>query len=119
MTEEPSPELATHRHDLLRRLAANDRDPALAEMARELLAGRTTPAGVLTSGIYDEALAPGVQAFTSWYTSASEQERQAAAQQGEKVLADLADDAPVTRPRRPPRPRGGEDDDFSDRTYLR
>jgi hypothetical protein len=47
VTEEPGPGLTRHRRQLLQKLAADDRNPALAEMARELLSGRATPAGVV------------------------------------------------------------------------
>jgi hypothetical protein len=132
MTEEPfaelSPGLTRHRRQLLQKLAGNTKNPELAEMAKGLLAGRLTPRGIMTSGVYDEALGSGVQAFSSWYSTASEQEKEEAARAGQAELEQLAQDeraglpddgpaaAPVPEPPAPAPPRrrrGGEDDDHN------
>jgi hypothetical protein len=130
MTEEPfaelTPGLTRHRRQLLQKLAENTKSPELAEMARGLLAGQLTPRGIMTSGIYDEALGAGVQAFSSWYSTASEQAKEEATRTGQAQLEQLAEDEraglpdggpaaapapPVSPP--PRRRRGGEDDDHN------
>jgi hypothetical protein len=130
MTEEPSAELSPgltrHRRQLLQKLAENTKSPELAEMAKGLLAGRLTPSGIVTSGVYDEALGSGVRAFSSWYSTASEHEKQDAARNGEAKLEQLAeeeragvpDGGPAAAPAPPVSPpprrrRGGEDDDHN------
>jgi hypothetical protein len=134
MTEESfaelSPGLTRHRRQLLQKLAGNSKSPELAEMAKGLLAGRLTPSGIMASGVYDEAMGAGVRAFGSWYTTASEQEKEQAARDGEVKLEQLAEDEragvpdggtaaappPVSPPPVSPPPRrrqGGGDDDHN------
>lgn len=127
MTTEPElqPGLDRSRRLLLKELAANDKSPVLAEMARELLAGRTTPAAILGSRAYDEALGAGAQALTSWYATTSEEEKQAAAERGHAELARLTEDelagvpdSPAeSAPRRESAPAPDPDDDMSERTW--
>lgn len=122
MTEpELQPGLDRHRRQLLTRLAADDQNPVLAEMARELLAGRMTPVDVLTTRAYDEALAPGAEALTSWYASTSEEDREAAASSGRAELVRLTEDelagVPVAQVVPEPEPEPELDEDLSERTW--
>ena len=125
MTEtELRPGLDRHQRQLLIRLAANDQSPALAEMARELLAGRMTPAQVINTRAYDEALGAGSEALASWYASTSEEDRQAAAEQGRAELVRLTEDelagVPDGPPAEPRRPRAPEpDEDMTEQTWSR
>ncbi|MEV6239802.1 hypothetical protein [Lentzea sp. NPDC051838] len=109
--------LERHQRRLLTELAANEKSPVLAEMAKELLAGRLTPAQILSSRAYDEALGPGAEALSSWYATTSEEERQAKAEQGHAELVRLAEDEPVpSKPRfRAPEP----DQDMTEQTWSR
>lgn len=50
------PRVARHRRRVLESLAKLDQSPGLAEMARELLSGRTTPAQIMSMQIYDDVL---------------------------------------------------------------
>lgn len=119
MTEpELQPGLDRHQRQLLTRIAANDQSPVLAELARELLAGRMTPADVLTTRAYDEALGPGAEALTSWCATTSEEDRAAAAAQGRAELVRLTEDELAGVPDGPvgqvvPEP----DEDLSERTW--
>ncbi|MEU0882026.1 hypothetical protein ABZ345_25715 [Lentzea sp. NPDC005914] len=121
MTEtELQPGLDRRQRQLLQQLAANDKSPALAEMAKELLAGRMKPADVLTSRAYDEVLGPGAEAFTSWYATTSEEEKEAAAEHGRAELVQLASDELAGVPDRPAEPaaRAPEpEEDLSERTW--
>lgn len=125
MTEtELRPGLDRHQRQLLIRLAANDRSPALAEMAGELLAGRMTPAQVISTRAYDEALGAGSEALASWYAGTSEEDRQAAAEQGRAELVRLTEDelagVPAGSPAAPRRPRAPEpDEDMTEQTWSR
>ncbi|WP_216215137.1 hypothetical protein [Amycolatopsis aidingensis] len=120
-----NPALHKHRRELLEKLASNRTNPALAEMARGLLSGRTTPRQVIASGAYDELLAPHVRQFTSWYTSLSEDEKEAAAQRGQEHLDNLARrDAPRAQPAREspetrrPAARGDEEPSYDETDWT-
>lgn len=59
------------RRKLLQKLSS--KNPALAEMAGELLAGRISPREVMTSGNYASVLEPEVARFQQWYGSLSDE----------------------------------------------
>ncbi|WP_156213377.1 hypothetical protein [Lentzea aerocolonigenes] len=125
MTEtELRPGMDRHQRQLLKKLVANEQSPALAEMAKELLAGRTTPAQILNSRAYDEALGAGAEALSSWYATTSDEEKQAQAEKGQAELARLAEDElagvpdgpePVKKPVKEPEP----DEDMTEQTWSR
>ncbi|MET9625846.1 hypothetical protein ABZX92_00145 [Lentzea sp. NPDC006480] len=125
MTEtELRPGLDRHQRQLLKKLVANEQSPALAEMAKELLAGRTTPAQILTSRAYDEALGAGAEALSSWYATTSDEDRQALAEQGQAELARLAEDELAGVPDGPepvqkPAPKPEPEEDLSEQTWSR
>ena len=100
------------RKELLTKLAANTRDPGVAELARELLAGNVTPSRIVSSQLYADVLEGKTEAFTAWYDGLSEDERDAAAARGEEAVRVLATPPPAVEP-------SAEDEDFSDRTWLR
>lgn len=108
------------RRKLLQKLSTNSKNPALAEMARELLAGRLTPRQVMTSSSYAPALEPGVVQFKQWYGSLSDKQRAEQEELGRAALDRLANepDAPPASTRRQSPPEGYEDEDFSDRRWL-
>lgn len=121
MTEDPG--LTRHHRHLLQRLAAEDPRSPLSEMARDLLAGRTTPRTVMASGIYDEALGTGAASMAEWYTTASPEDREAALSLGQNTLAQLAEEeragVPDTPPNLPTPQDDDEDEDFSQQDPLR
>lgn len=84
------PGLTEHRRQLLKRLANNTRNPAVAEMARDLLNGRITPRDVMANGLYNEELSKGTEKFTSWYRELSDEEKTAACEQAEIQFDQLA-----------------------------
>lgn len=108
------------RRKLLQKLSVNTKNPALAEMARELLAGRITPRQVMTSSSYASALEPGVAQFKQWYGGLSDKQRGEQEELGRAALDRLANEpeAPPVKPRRQNPPEGNEDEDFSDRSWL-
>lgn len=108
------------RRKLLQKLSSNSKNPALAEMARELLAGRITPREVMTSSSYAAALEPGVAQFQEWYGGLSDEQRAEQEELGRSALERLANEpeTPPVRARRQNPPEGYEDEDFSDRSWL-
>lgn len=109
-----SDDLVQHRarKELLTKLAANTRDPGMAELARELLAGNVTPRRIVSSQLYADVLEGKAADFTSWYGGLSDEEREAAAARGEEAVRVLATPPAAVEP-------SSEDEDFSDRTWLR
>ena len=109
-----SDDLTQHkaRKELLTKLTANTRDPGMAELARELLAGNITPRRIVASQLYADVLEGKAEAFTSWYSGLSEEEREAEAARGEEALRELATPPPAVE-------SSAEDEDLSDRTWLR
>lgn len=110
--------LTQRRQDALRTLAANTKSPALAEMARDLIAGRITPAQAMSNESYGAELSKGVTAFTEWRSSLSASEH-------EQVLADArAQLEPPTPPtpappsRRSPRRDDPDEDNSGVDTWL-
>lgn len=108
------------RRKLLQKLSTNSKNPALAEMARELLAGRLTPRQVMTSSSYASALEPGVAQFKQWYGNLSDKQRAEQEELGRAALVQLANEpeTPPASTRRQNPPGGSEDEDFSDRSWL-
>jgi hypothetical protein len=111
------------RKELLVKLAANTRHPAMAELAQELLAGHVTPRQIVTSQLYADVLEGGTNDFSTWYGALSEEERDAEATNGQQATRQLADELPTEPPTGPGRRHRGENDDdvedFSDRSWLR
>jgi hypothetical protein len=108
------------RRKLLQKLSINGKNPALAEMARELLAGRISPREVMTSSSYASALEPGVAQFQQWYGRLSDEQRAEQEECGRAALDRLANEpeTPAVRAWRQNLPEGHEDEDFSDRSWL-
>jgi hypothetical protein len=119
--------MTRHHRQLLQRLAAGEPRSPLAEMARDLLAGRTTPRSVIASGIYDEALGQGGAAAARWYATASPDDREAALSSGQDTVARLAVEERAGVPDEVPGNPAGtsipgspvEDEDFSELDPLR
>jgi hypothetical protein len=115
-SDEPAQHQA--RKKLLTELAGNSRNPALAEMARELLAGNVTPRGLVESGLYGEALGESTTRLDTWYGELSEDQKDEAAAQGAEVIRQLAVDADTDAPKRPVRPVEDDEIDFSERKWM-
>jgi hypothetical protein len=116
------PGLTEHRRQLLKRLASNTRNPAVAEMARDLLNGRITPRDVMANGLYNEELSKGTEKFTSWYRELSDEEKTAAWEQAEAQFDELAKDSPSEHldRRAANRRRSTPDDDldYSEQSWM-
>jgi hypothetical protein len=139
----PRAQLTAHRRRLLERLAANTRNRAVADMARDLLSGRRTPRDVSADPVLSEELSKGVAKFGQWYEKLSEKEKDQAAEVGAQRLATEAAEAaeateateateapaeapagarpktPAPRRRHRPRPAAADYDDYSDESPLR
>jgi hypothetical protein len=102
------------RKELLVKLAANNRNPAVAELASELLTGKVTPRRIVESTLYSNVLEGATNDFTTWYSGLSDEEKDAAAARGEQTARDLADTPKPVQQR-----RSEDDEDFSDRSWLR
>lgn len=123
-----------HRRQLLRELAANPKNRAIADLARDLLAGRTTPAEIMASGAYQEEFSTGASKFGDWYGSLSDEDRQRVAGQARAEFDRLADepeppestdstDSPAARRsdsrRRAAAAHDTDDEDFSGESWFR
>ncbi|WP_424185069.1 hypothetical protein ACOBQX_24695 [Actinokineospora sp. G85] len=109
------------RRALLTKLAANTKNPGMAELARELLAGNITPREVIASPtLYADVLNTGAEQFTAWYDTLSEVDKEAAATRGEQAEHDLAQ--PPQPPKTPRRTRPTSDEnpieDFSEKSWM-
>lgn len=69
------PKLAQSVKESLHRLANGSAGPALAEMARELLAGRTSLREIGQSQAYAEELSAGVARFQQWQRELTTEQR--------------------------------------------
>ncbi|MFJ7212177.1 hypothetical protein [Amycolatopsis sp. NPDC098790] len=103
------------RQALLTKLAASTANPAVAEMARELLAGNVTPRGIMGANLYADVLAGGTARFTEWYGGLSEAEKDAQAEAGRNAMTQLASSEEEPPPRRV---RPDDDEDFSEVDWL-
>lgn len=113
----PDPVKDRARRALLTKLAANTRNPAAAELARELLAGNVTPRRILGSNLYSDLLDRTTSGLTDWYGNLSEADKEKLADAGQKALSRLAvEDEPVT-PRRASR-SASDEEDFSEVDWL-
>ena len=115
------------RQELLAKLAANARNPAMAELARELLAGNVTPRRVMESHLYADVLEAPANDFAAWYSGLSETEKDAEAAKGEDTIRELSEapreEPPLVPTRKPATSfRRAEDDeyieDFSEQDWL-
>lgn len=79
--------------------------PAIRDMARDVLAGRTDLRGALLGGRYERAISDGMRSFSSWYADLSDEERAEQVRLGQEYEQRVErDDQPVRRPVRRPRP---------------
>jgi DNA-binding transcriptional MocR family regulator len=88
------------RRKLLEELSRNTRQPVLAEMAREMLAGRLTPRQAMSSDAYMTALGGVAQQTITKYRDMSPEERAAEEREGRLAVERLM--AEEERPARVP-----------------
>lgn len=77
------------RRKLLEELSRNTRQPVLAEMAREMLAGRLTPRQAMSSDAYMTALGGVAQRTITKYRDMSPEERAAEEREGRLAVERL------------------------------
>lgn len=106
-----------HRRQLLEKLASNTKNKAVAEMARDLLKGRTAPRQIMADGGYHEEFNKGTAKFASWYGKLSEEEREAVCRQERERLDELATE-PDPESAAPPAPRPQPDTADEDNSEL-
>jgi hypothetical protein len=111
------------RHKLLR-LAADGDDPEIAELAREILAGRMEFRDALNSSAYSEILLSRLQPKLRIWADLPESEREYARQHADELLTEAIsaiEEIPIepaqTKP--PAVAEEVDDEDFEQRTYLR
>lgn len=75
---------------LLRALSRNQKNPALAEMANEMLSGRLSQQSAMNSAAYSEAMGPATGEFLSRYSTLSETGKEELAAHGDEALRKLA-----------------------------
>ncbi|MCK2236588.1 MULTISPECIES: hypothetical protein [unclassified Crossiella] len=106
----------------LERLAGGAGGSALADMASDVLAGRTDLRSAVLSGTYTEALNSRMQQFSSWYQNLSDQEKEEQAERARAHLEQLRQGdqpEPPDPPRRPGPPTDDDSDDEPPATFLR
>lgn len=110
------PGMTKARRQALERLASGKAGPALAEMARDLLSGRTSPAQLMASGAYGEELGQHLSRFSSWFGGLSDQEKEDVTETGLRTLEELAREElrPPEPPARPHRRVHRDDEDEDD-----
>ena len=95
-----NPKLAESVKESLRRLAGGSAGPALAEMAKELLAGRTSLREIGRSQAYAPELGAGVARFQQWHRDLTPEQRAELERQTQARFTSGGSDSP---PERPPR----------------
>ena len=101
------PKLARARRATLTKLSGGVAGSELAELAREILAGRFSAPELVTISTYSEAFAGRTDRFAEYYRSLSEDEREQLAEQGQALL----EQPPATPAAVPRSPRADEPDD--------
>lgn len=81
-----NPQVARAIKDSLRKLSKGAAGPELAEMATEVLNGRTDLRGLAKTSVYGSPLAEGVDRFRQWEAEASPEERRRVAEQTRMAL---------------------------------
>lgn len=82
-------------------LAGQDRDPRIAEMARDVLAGKVDLRGALLGERYREAVDAGMAAFSAWYRDLDEDERAEQRRLAEEYMAEARREDERPRRRQP------------------
>jgi hypothetical protein len=86
-------------------LAEHSAQPAIRDMARDLLAGRADLRGAMLGGRYEQAINEGVRQFSSWYAGLSDEERLEQTRRAQEYEQEMARaSAPVPPGTRRPRP---------------
>jgi hypothetical protein len=88
-----SPELAKTVRANLVRLSKGAGGPDLAEMARDLLDGRTELSTIARSSAYADQISAATVQFQTWYAELTEEEREKLIADTEAHVADVEDDA--------------------------
>lgn len=81
-----SPQLAKAVEEALRKLKDGSAGPEMAEMAREVLEGRTDLRSVARSSAYAAQISEGIRGYKSWEDSLSEEERNHLEEEARKVI---------------------------------
>jgi hypothetical protein len=81
-----NPAIAKHLKESLRRLSDGSAGPELAEMAREVLEGRTDLRTVARSSAYADQMTEAVGRFQNWQAEATPEERSQLLEETQKKL---------------------------------
>jgi hypothetical protein len=105
----------------LMQLAAQNDQPALRDLARDVLAGKVDLRGAVLGTRYTDLLDEGTRQYSNWYRNLSDEERAEQARQGETFAAEAHQE--LIAARRPPRrqrpPAPADDDDIVQRPILK
>jgi hypothetical protein len=104
----------------LAQLAAQDGQPALRDLARDVLAGKVDLRGAVLGPRYTEVLDEGTRQYSNWYRELSAEERAEQVRRGQAFAAEAHQElVEQRRPARRPRPPAGEEDEAAQRPILR
>jgi hypothetical protein len=104
----------------LAQLAAQDAQPALRDLAREVLAAKVDLRGAILGPRYTDILDEGTRQFSNWYRDLSAEERAEQVRQGQTFAAEAHQELIAERrPTRRPRPPADEQEEAVQRPILK
>jgi hypothetical protein len=104
----------------LAQLAAQDGQPALRDLARDVLAGKVDLRGAILGPRYTGVLDEGTRQYSNWYRELSAEERAEQVRQGQAFAAEAHQETvEQRRPARRPRPPADDEDETAQRPILR
>jgi hypothetical protein len=104
----------------LARLAAQDDQPALRDLARDVLGGKTDLRGAILGPRYTDLLNEHARQYSDWYRNLSAEERAEQTRQGQTFAAQARqEEIAERRPARRPRPATDEEEGDVQQTILK
>lgn len=117
------PALSRHLRNCLKVLRDRTDNPEFRELADDIMAGRRSLREAVTSPAFAQALNPQVEQFAQRYEQLSADERERLAAEGERQFAEqreqIARERRAVEARTRRRDDPGDDEDFSQRSWLR
>lgn len=117
------PALSRHLRNCLKVLRDRTDNPQFRELADDIMAGRRSLRQAFTSPAFAQALNPQVAQFAQRYEQLSTDERERLAAEGQRQFAEqqeqLARERRAAQARTSRRDDSGDDEDFSQRSWLR
>lgn len=114
-----APKMAAARRKALAMLAENKTQPVLAEMAKEIQAGRLSISQAMRNSAYNEALSGPMESFLSWRRGLSAKQEDKLFEQTEQLLDDTQASQANTPKRKPAQViHEADEEDLSLRSWL-